>query len=1114
MTTKHIILLIALSLACRNSSLQQIDFDNYSNKDGLPQNIINDILQDSEGYLWFATQIGVSKFDGTHFTNFNVDDGLISNYVWCMTEDNKGQIWFGTEGGISVYADNRFVKNYTVADGLLRGEIEELFIDSRGRVWSRSVNGVSKITSGGVESYTTDNGLPDNQVLCFFEDEKKQIWCGTANGIAVFAEDTILLYTLKNGLTNNIIRDITGDLRGNVWIATQGGGILKYDGNYFKRFNEYNGLSSNINLTLSCDKEGNIWSGNYQTGLSIIKRIDGKEVVENITLDESIREILITKDNIAWLTATNGIIKLDDNGLHHYDTENGLVSNSVFCLQEDFNGNIWIGTLEGVSKYGKGIFEIYNKDQGLVDNNILSVLSDRNGNIWCGTYEGITRINNLDIFTYEMPENLCYAIFQDSKDRLWFGTYYGLYIFRSNSFEVAKGEKWSEIVVNDISEDKDGALWLATNKGILKYDESIEMIFNQSLGIIDEEVKTILVEPDKIWAGTEEGLSILMLNDLSFKNYSVNEGLPRKKCTDLCKDREGNIWLTTHGGLCSLKFYDSLKIDVIAKENGLTSNILYFVQVDEDDNLWIGHEKGLDRYNPENKTIVHYGPEDGFYPMETYEGATTIDRDGNLWFGTIDGLVKYIPENDKKSISQPRTYITNIRLFDEDILQTKFVDSIDSKNHLPIDLKLPHNQNFLTFEYIGLHFTNPEKNRYQYILKEYDQDWSAITTETFAQYKNLPFGDYTFMVRAANDDGVWIKEPVTYSFEINPPFWQTGWFYGLEIITGIFIIYLIIMFRERKLRHDKKVLAQKVKERTREIEAQKEAIEAINAELQEQQKQILMQRDEIKAQRDLAQQQRDMISAQNEEIRSSILYAKRIQNAVLPEERILNQILQDYFILFKPRDIVSGDFYWMARKNGKSIVVAADCTGHGVPGAFMSMLGVSLLNEIVNKYDDLKANQILDYLREDVKKTLSQTGKLDETKDGMDLALCIHDTENNRIEYAGAYNSLYMIRDCELIEYKADKMPIGIHAGVEVPFTNHEIEIQKGDAFYLFSDGYADQFGGEKGKKFRSKPFKRLLVGIHYKSMPEQKKILDKTIENWKGDFDQIDDMLVIGFRV
>jgi len=258
---------------------------------------------------------------------------------------------------------------------------------------------------------------------------------------------------------------------------------------------------------------------------------------------------------------------------------------------------------------------------------------------------------------------------------------------------------------------------------------------------------------------------------------------------------------------------------------------------------------------------------------------------------------------------------------------------------------------------------------------------------------------------------------------------------------------------------------------------------------------------------------RDEISQYLKLITYSLNYAEKIQEAVLPSPRLLNNVFTDYFILYKPKDIVSGDFYWINHIKNFVLVAAADCTGHGVPGAFMSMLGITLLNEIVSKSRLDNPNQILNFMRQKVKASLKQTGKQMEQKDGMDIALCMINTDNLHLQYAGAYNPLYIFRNNELIEFKADRQPIAIHKK-ERDFTNHQIDLKKGDTIYIFSDGYYDQFGGDENKKFYVRQFKQLLKNINQKPMKEQHNILNNTFGDWKGDNDQIDDVLVIGMRI
>jgi len=254
----------------------------------------------------------------------------------------------------------------------------------------------------------------------------------------------------------------------------------------------------------------------------------------------------------------------------------------------------------------------------------------------------------------------------------------------------------------------------------------------------------------------------------------------------------------------------------------------------------------------------------------------------------------------------------------------------------------------------------------------------------------------------------------------------------------------------------------------------------------------------------------------------SIEYAKRIQAATFPPDEVLRYLLPKHFILYKPLDIVSGDFYWLTQKKGKILFAVADCTGQGVPGTFMSMLGSAFLNDIVNNTSTkLKANLILNELRDKVIMSLRQTGAKDESRDGMDISLCILDREKVSLQYASAYNSLYHIRDGKLTEVKADMMPIGISSEAAKTFTNHELKLQKDDSLYLFSDGYTDQLGGERRKRFMTSRFKQLLLEIQDRIMFAQKTILDQTINEWRGltgmqkkKHEQIDDMLVMGIKI
>ncbi|MBI4645528.1 MAG: SpoIIE family protein phosphatase [Bacteroidia bacterium] len=346
-----------------------------------------------------------------------------------------------------------------------------------------------------------------------------------------------------------------------------------------------------------------------------------------------------------------------------------------------------------------------------------------------------------------------------------------------------------------------------------------------------------------------------------------------------------------------------------------------------------------------------------------------------------------------------------------------------------------------------------------------------------------------------------------------PPWYRTWWMYSIYVLVLGSGFWVLIKWRERKLKREKEILEEKVRIRTEQVVKQKKEIEFKNAELQQANEEITSQRDEITTQRDLLIHQKEEIRAMHNDLTDSINYAKRIQAAILPDVAGLTEYFTEHFILFKPRNIVSGDFYWYIKIENQIIFTVADCTGHGVPGAFMSMLGISFLREIVQKEYKTEPAVILRNLRKEIINALKQKGAESIQKDmpslasavndGMDISLCTINADTLQLQWAGANNPLYLLKNVSHFlnakhfeEIKGDKMPIGIYERMD-KFILHEITLNKGDIIYLSSDGYHDQFGGPRGKKFTSKRFKELLLTISDKPLEEQKEILNNTIENW-----------------
>jgi serine phosphatase RsbU (regulator of sigma subunit) len=296
-----------------------------------------------------------------------------------------------------------------------------------------------------------------------------------------------------------------------------------------------------------------------------------------------------------------------------------------------------------------------------------------------------------------------------------------------------------------------------------------------------------------------------------------------------------------------------------------------------------------------------------------------------------------------------------------------------------------------------------------------------------------------------------------------------------------------------------------------ELDKRRILLEEQSSELKEKNDRIIAANEELK-------KLYEITNSQKEEIISSLNYAQRIQQAILPPEAYITELINENFIFYKPKEIVSGDFYWIKQINQYIILAAADCTGHGVPGALMSMLGISSMNEIVQRKEITQANQILNELRREIKHSLRQTGKKEESRDGIEMALCVIDTEKNTIQYSGALSPLYIVSKAggstELREITPDSMPVGMHFSSDKSFTNHEIKLEIGDTVYLSTDGFIDQIGGSNKTRFGKNSLKRLLVDIHDQPLYEQKIIIEKTLVDWMGDQPQRDDILVIGARI
>ena len=1079
---------------------QQYNIKTFSTEKGLPKSAIYCITQDTRGYLWLGTDGGgACRFDGKNFVSYTRKNGLVGDVVRTILEDSKGNIWFGTDSGITVYNGYKFI------------------------------------------TINRKRGLPDNPVLKIVEDSKQNIWVGTSGGglckIKLLSNDKVLINTYTkedNKLQTNYIFDIYEDKNHRLWLGLYGGiNILTFNNNnimqVIKLDYDYGDIPSNFILSIEADLKGDLWFGTQDAGafkITMSGNDSGKVSVFNTRNglhDNTVWSILSdSKGNLWFGTDTGGVTTMSNGIFITITKDNGLPGNQVVNVFEDIEGNIWIGTFgNGLCQYLGDNFIQYTEKDGLPNKNVTSIIQDYAGEYWVATDGGglahFYFKKNKPIFkNYTqrngLGDNYVKSVSLTKDGKIWIASRTGISVFDHDKIKHYSDKDCNLFKnrVNCVLADSKGIVWCGTSDGMVRYDgKSFFPIYEEDDKYALFNSVQCIIEDKKgnIWYGTYGGL--LKNDGLLFTYYDEAEGLLQKKINCLAEDKFGNIWIGTfEGGLYKFNVHAKPKeqpISMAIDNNLLSSNNIYSLVFQDKNTLIVGTDNGFDKIIFDETltrtiAITNYNQSDGFKGVENLNASICKDNNGNIWFGTINGLIRYSPASDKINLLSPITNITGMNLFFAPIDWQKKTNSVKPWFGLPDKLVLSYSDNHLTFKFSGISLTNPDKVQYKYMLEGLDKDWTPARKEGEAVYPGLPPGEYIFKVIAKNKVGKWNDMPVSLPFTIKPPFWKTTWFF---VCSGLFLLlcfYLFMVIRLRKLRRDKRILEEKVRLRTAEIEKQKHEIEE-----------------------------------KNREITDSIRYARRIQSAIMPTEETINNTLSDYFILYKPKDIVSGDFYWVWKKNNLVFVAAADCTGHGVPGAFMSMLGISFLTDIVGEEGIKSTGQILDELRTYIINSLQQKGKVGEQKDGMDIALFMIDTDTNILYFSGANNPLYIIpRDIPDtnekrnfgdnaiqftspkggygIEIKADKMPIAIYEKMP-PFSISAIKLLEGDMLYIFSDGYEDQFGGPNKKKFKSAQFKELLLGIRNQPMSKQKEIINTVFENWKGDMEQIDDVLVIGVQ-
>lgn len=771
---KHIysILTIFLLFSYGLTLAQQFNFQNYSVSEGLAQSQVYAMLEDSRGYIWMGTRGGgLSRFDGQDFYTFTTQNGLNNNYIGAICEDKNGNIWIGTDNGISCFNGQHF-KNYTLDEAPVHAMIQ----DQDSTFWLGTNEGIMQFDGKDFHHFSKKNKLPLVRTWAAYIDSHQNIWMAGENGAIKIKGADFEHFTRKKGLNVNDVRDFVEDKNGHIWMGTYSGGVNIYDGKNFKRLMIRDGLGSNLVLDMFKDKEDKIWVGTQNGGVAIWNPADS--TLTNLTIDD------------------------------------GLCNNHVRAITQDTWGNIWIGTSGGgVSKYFGQQFTHFDKSNGLKGNYIYAIAEDMRGKIWFS-------VSNKGLMTYD-GNNFAHigrdsgfldikskAIFIDDKDKTWVGMEgNGVAIRNDSNYQILRTrDGLSGNWIRDIAKDSSNYMWVAAAGGgisrISPKDSTYRIKikkFTRRDGLRDDRITDLHIRPNQqVWFATRSQGVGYIENDNTIVNFTQKDGLPSNNIRSIVEDSTGYLWLGTAGaGIARIAIQaDTLAVNVINHETKLTSNNIYLLVFDDDNNLWAGSETGIDKIlldaERNVKDIVHFGRQEGFVGIETCQNAVLKDRRGNLWFGTINGLTKYNPKTTLKNPIPPKIQIREVRLFYEELSATPYADWLTAWGGLKKGLKLPWNQNHLGFEFFGVNHSNPEKVQYQWKLEGQEDKWSPIKASNEVSYSNLAPGDYTFLVRAYNEDMVTNESAKSISFTILPPFWEKWWF-RLSVLSAILLLIIYIV---------------------------------------------------------------------------------------------------------------------------------------------------------------------------------------------------------------------------------------------------------------------------------------------------------------------------------
>lgn len=819
---------------------QSLRFEHIGIEDGLSQSTVTVIMQDRHGFLWFGTEDGLNRYDGYKFTIFKPDptdpSSLSDRWIHALYEDRLGNIWVGTRlGGLNRFDPNtglfqHYQYNPAVPVGLSSNKVNAIYEDERGIIWVGTEAGLDWLDpSSGLITHV--KGEPDNPL--------------TLNGSQITA--------------------ISEDMRGNIWVATADAGLNRYspDEETFRRYVYDEALKERICsraiVAIAQDHSGILWLAT-SNGLSRLNPISGYATCyrndpaapESLS-DNQVQTVFVDRFGRVWIGTARGLDYFipETEAFGHIASDpispNSLSAETVYSIYQDRGGVIWVGTYgEGINKYDQTLerfafFRNHPDDPtSLSDNFIFPIHVDPAGRVWVGTYGGglnqfdpltgsFTRYVNDPKIPYSLPNNYIWSIFTDSHSNLWVGTGSGLSRlefdtgrFISYSHRADNASDPEPGVVFTMAEDSSGIFWLGTRNGIGQFYPRTgvylpkDFNFTGAPGTGDRVVSMLMEKGDVLWFGTmDRGLYRFNIPTGDLKNFradpNVAGSLSNNTVFAIHRDARGILWVATGGGGLNRFDPQTETFRPYTEADGLPNPVVYGILEDANGNLWMTTNSGVSRFNPIAVTFRNFTVNDGLASMDFNMSAYARAPDGAMYFGSVKGLNAFYPDRIFENSYIPPVALTSLTSGGKALAE-------ESLPSAPASIVIAWPNNSFEFEFTALSFADATHNEYAYKLDGFDTEWNFIGSKRNGRYTNLPGGEYTLLLKAANSDGVWNESPLEIPVEVIPPFWETWWFRSSVLLGALMLALLGYRIRIRQVQDRNRELEALVRARTLEME--------------------------------------------------------------------------------------------------------------------------------------------------------------------------------------------------------------------------------------------------------------------------------------------------------